>query len=120
MQLLVQGSGDNRVFFVQIVLQDELADETGAGRYLTCSSCRQELQDMLVRLLVLLAVVLDEHEVADERDHAREVRGRLTFQDLDDVELLVLRLELVLLILGRLEIAESFKSCLQVGIRLEV
>lgn len=72
-QLVVKVSRHNRILFVQAVLLDELADEAGTCWYLTLGSGHQELQDMIVRLLVLLTVILKNHEVPNQRNDTWEI-----------------------------------------------
>jgi hypothetical protein len=58
MQLLVQVLRYKRVLIIKVVLLYELTDEIGPGWNLSFCPSYQELQDMLVRLLVLFTVVL--------------------------------------------------------------
>jgi hypothetical protein len=119
-QLVVQLSGHNRVTLVQTVLLDELADETSARRYLTLGSSHQELQDMIIRLLVMLTVILQNHEVADQWYNAWEVRCGLAFQNLIDVQLLIFWLECILVTLTRFEVVELLERSLRSIVNIKV
>lgn len=73
-QLVVQLFGYDRVLLIQIVFQNELPDEGGTRWHLTLCSCQKELQNVLIRLLVLFIVVLDDHEVSNQWDDTWEIR----------------------------------------------
>lgn len=119
-QLVVQVSRYNRVALVQTMLLDELADEASARRYLTLGSGHQELQDMIVRLHMVLTVILKNHEVADQWNDAWEVRCWLALQNLIDIQLLVFWLECFLVTLTRFEVVEFLQRFLRVIVKIKV
>ena len=65
-QLIKEFVGDQGIFVVQIMFEDELTDEVGTGGNLTQSSGAQELKNVFNMLYMAVFIPLAEHEVPYE------------------------------------------------------